>query len=137
MKGNILTAQKKQKQIYDQKHTIPSRFHVGHTCVITLYMVKSICCFFAGGAKVLKKDFLRKKRKGGKMDPQWLGPYVIATDLDKGFYALSDLNTGEIVTKRINAAHLKPYITLPAPDADTSLESVEVFSPNIVLLLIL
>ena len=66
------------------------------------------------------------------MDPQWLGPYVIATDLDKGFYALSDLNTGEIVTKRINAAHLKPYITLPAPDADTSLESVEVFSPNIV-----
>jgi len=84
------------------------------------------------GAKVLKKDFLRKKRKGGKMDPQWLGTYVIATDLDKGFYELSDLNTGEIVTKRINAAHLKPYITLPAPDADTSLESVEVFSPNIV-----
>ena len=93
---------------------------------------KVFVAFLQVGAKVQKKDFLRKKRKGGKMDPQWLGPYVIATDLDKGFYALSDLNTGEIVTKRINAAHLKPYITLPAPDANTSLESVEVFSPNIV-----
>ena len=42
--------------------------------------------FLQVGAKVQKKDFLRNKRKGGKMDPQWLGPYVIATDLDKGFY---------------------------------------------------
>ena len=84
------------------------------------------------GAKVLKKDFLRKKRKGGKLDPQRLGPYVIATDLDKGFYALSDMNTREIVTKRINAAHLKPYFN---QDTDVSFESDEIFSSQVTYLI--
>ena len=65
------------------------------------------------GMQVLKKNFWRKKRKGGKLDPQWLGPYRIATDLGKGFYALSDLNSENIVTKRINGAHLKAYFTSP------------------------
>ena len=43
------------------------------------------------------------------MDPQWLGPYEIAADLGKGFYALSDVTSGDIVIKRVNGAHLKPY----------------------------
>lgn len=63
------------------------------------------------GAKVLRKDFLRKKRKGGKIDPQWLGPYTIAAELGKGFYSLSDLESGAIVIQRVNSAHLKLYIT--------------------------
>ena len=41
----------------------------------------------------MKKDFLRRKRKGGKMDPQCLGPYEVTKDLGKGFYTLSDPNT--------------------------------------------
>ena len=65
------------------------------------------------GMQVLKKSFLRKKCKGGKLDPQWLGSYRIANDLGKGFYALSDLNSEDIVTKRINGAHLKAYFTSP------------------------
>ena len=45
------------------------------------------------------------------MDPQWLGPYEIAADLGKGFYTLSDLESGDVVTKRVNGAHLKAYVT--------------------------
>ena len=41
------------------------------------------------------------------MDPQWLGPYEIAVDLGKGFYALSDVTNGDIAI--INGAHLKAY----------------------------
>lgn len=63
---------------------------------------------------MLKKDFLRKKRKGGKSDPEWLGPFEVAADLGKGFYSLSDLNSGEIVIKRVNGAHLKVCLTPPA-----------------------
>ena len=43
------------------------------------------------------------------MDPQWLGPYEIAADLGKGFYALSDVTNGDIAIKRVNGAHLKAY----------------------------
>lgn len=47
-KENIVAAQEKQKAVYDKKHAKPSRFTVGQL--------------------VLKKDFTRKKRKGGKLD---------------------------------------------------------------------
>ena len=52
----------------------------------------SVCCYYMiiiflyqVGALVLKKDFKRKKRKGGKLDDRWLGPYMISKDLGKGF----------------------------------------------------
>ena len=45
------------------------------------------------------------------MDPQWLGPFEVAADLGKGFYSLRDIQTGEIVTKRVNGSHLKVYLT--------------------------
>ena len=53
-KNNIAQAQKKQKEQYDWKHANPPCYSVG--------------------AKVLKKDFTRKKRNGGKMDHNGLGP---------------------------------------------------------------
>ena len=68
VKNNIVKAQKKQKEQYDKKHANAPCYQVG--------------------AKVLKKDFTRKKRKGGKMDPKWLGPYTITQKLGKGFYKL-------------------------------------------------
>jgi len=57
VKSNIIKAQKKQKENYDKKHGAASCFHVG--------------------SLVLKKDFTRKKRKGGKLDYRWTGPYTI------------------------------------------------------------
>ena len=36
------------------------------------------------GAKVLKNNFLHKKRKGGKMDTRLVGPYIITKNIGKG-----------------------------------------------------
>ena len=49
-----MEAQKKQKEVYDRKHADPPKFAVGTI--------------------VLKKDFCRKKRKGGCLDHRWSGP---------------------------------------------------------------
>ena len=37
------------------------------------------------GTEVLKKDFQRKKRKGAKLDPKWVGLYVIKPSIAKDF----------------------------------------------------
>ena len=60
-KMNIVTAQDKQKQTYDRKHC-------------TSFEIYSV------GSAVLKKDFTRKKRKGGKLDSTWVGPYTISLE---------------------------------------------------------
>lgn len=108
VKENILAAQDKQKRTYDIKHANPTCFHVSCSCLYIDIMSIFILTLKVG-VSVLKKDFRRKKRKGGKIDPQWLGPYEITADLGKGFYALSDLESAEIVIKRVNGAHLKLY----------------------------
>ncbi len=63
--------------------------------------------FLQVGALVLKKGFIRKKRKGVKLDDRWLGPYTVSQDLGKGFYSLSKGN--DVIIKRINGAHVKIY----------------------------
>ena len=67
---------------------------------------------------MLRKDFMRKKRKGGKMDPQWLGPFKVARDLGKGFYSLKSIDNNSIVTKRIHGNHLIVYRSeVPSPSS--------------------
>ena len=53
----------KNKELYDRKHANPKVYQVG--------------------SKVLKKDFARKKRKGGKMDAKFVGPFIITKNLVK------------------------------------------------------
>ncbi|KAL5517918.1 hypothetical protein EMCRGX_G003562 [Ephydatia muelleri] len=89
VKRNILAAQAKQKQHYDAKHTRAKLFDVG--------------------VQVFKKDFLRKKRKGGKLDPRWFGPYIITQKLSKGFYSLQSVANPSDCVKRVNGAHLKAF----------------------------
>ena len=67
-KANILAAQEKQKEYFDKKHACPECYKVS--------------------VLVLKKDFLRKKRKGGKLDHRYVGPYKILKVLPKGVYLL-------------------------------------------------
>ena len=67
-KENISAAQRKQKQHYDKKRARPICYKIG--------------------ALVLVKDFTRKKRKGGKLDPKWLGPYIIQKKLSRRVYAV-------------------------------------------------
>lgn len=55
------------------------------------------------------------------MDPQWLGPFKVAKDLGKGFYALKSMEVDTIVTKRINGMHLKIYRSeVPTPSSEDS-----------------
>ena len=54
VKKNIIIAQAKQKEQYDIKHAKREVYKLGSI--------------------VLKKDFARKKRAGGKMDFRWVGP---------------------------------------------------------------
>ena len=76
IKCNIEKAQKKQKEHYDKIHGGASYFDVG--CL------------------VLKKDFTRKKRKGGKLDYRWTGPYIIISSLGKGLYKLKECRNDNV-----------------------------------------
>ena len=69
VQANILATQKRQKEQYDRKHSN----------------------VFQVGSLVLKKDFTRKKRAGGKLDHKWLGPYRISRVLGRGLYRLEDI----------------------------------------------
>lgn len=86
--ANIKRAQKNQKETYDRKHK-PSVFKIG--------------------SKVLLENTAQKQRKGGKMDPLWLGPYVITRDLGKGIYELSSLK-GRVIKNKVNVHRLKRYV---------------------------
>ena len=76
VKANIEEAQKKQKLHYDMKHASGD--------------------LYAVGSQVLKKDFRRKKRKGGKMDYLWEGPFVITSTVGKGLYRLKEVNGNKV-----------------------------------------
>ena len=58
---------------------------------------------------MLLKDFRRRKRKGGKMDYKWSGPYVITQNLGKGLYTIRAMDATNAALSRVNGAHLKPY----------------------------
>ena len=91
VKENIEKAQIKQKQNFDRRHANPKAYQIG--------------------TKVLKKDFTRKKRKGGKMDCRYVGPFVITKSLGKGLYSLTSVESPKKVTKSVNGVHLKPYLS--------------------------
>ena len=91
VKENIEKAQIKQKQNYDRRHANPKAYQIG--------------------TKVLEKDFTRKKRKGGKMDCKYVGPFIITKSLGKGLYSLASVESPKKVTKSVNGVHLKPYLS--------------------------
>ena len=78
VKANIEHAQNKQKTYYDQKFGAASCFGVG--------------------SEVFMKDFTRKKRRGGKLDFRWLGPYTINAALGKGLFQLREKNGNKVCT---------------------------------------
>ena len=85
----IQKAQMKQKDVYDRKYSLPNSFSIGEF--------------------VLKKDFKRKKRAGGKLETRYVGPYMIMKIHGKGFYWLKQVGNEDCVVERINGVHLKLY----------------------------
>ncbi len=84
---NIAVAQKVQKETYDRKHQ-PE--------------------VFQEGTEVLLENTCQKQRKGGKLEPLWLGPYTINRDLGKGLYELKNVE-GKVIKKKANINRLKVY----------------------------
>ena len=87
-KTNILQAQAKQKEQFDKKHANPQCFQIDQ--------------------QVLKKDFTRKKTRGGKLKERYLGPYLITKIMPHGVYEIK--NEAGVAT-RATGAHLKAYRT--------------------------
>ncbi len=84
--SSIASAQSKQKETYDRKHQ-PGDIAVG--------------------TQVLLENTAQKQRKGGKLEPAWLGPYTIHRCIGKGLYELS--KDGKVVKNKANVARLKIY----------------------------
>ena len=87
VEANIEAAQKSQKETYDRKHQAQ---------------------VLPEGTEVLLENTYQKQRKGGKMDPLWLGPYTIHRNLGKGLYELKN-KEGKLVKKKANINRLKVY----------------------------
>ena len=88
-KANIKKQQERQKELYDRKHARPNAFAVRE--------------------RVLRKDFTRKKRRDGKTNHCYQGPFVITKNLGKEFYRLQDVEDPGVVVKKISGAYFKPY----------------------------
>ncbi len=86
----LANAQLKQKEAYDRKHSNPDVYQVG--------------------GYVPKKDFLGKKRKGGKLDHKWVGPYIVVASLGRGLYRLQEITDPAKFISQVNGVHLKKYI---------------------------
>ncbi len=59
------------------------------------------------GTEALLENTAQKQRKGGTLEPTWLGPYIVNRCMGKGLYELS--RNGKIVKTRANIARLKVY----------------------------
>ena len=78
------------------------------------------------GQRVLKKDFTRWKRRGGKLDLRFTGPYTIVAVLPRG-YKVSSINSAAVC---VCGAHLKPYkqdsdVSLSLDQIDCSLDQTD------------
>ena len=92
------------------------------------------------------KDFRRKKRRGGKLDYRWEGPFVITNNLGKGLFRLNQINGDKVhtciymivliqpiiyimyqVVKRVNGAHLKRFnVNMSGNPPDSSCTSMTI-----------
>ena len=85
-KISINNAQTKLKETYDRKHQ-PIEI--------------------AAGTQVLLENTAQKQRKGGKLEPAWLGPHTVNRSVGKGLYEL--LKGDKVVKKKANIGRLKLY----------------------------
>ena len=61
------------------------------------------------GSTVLRKDFTRKKQKGGKLDYKCLGPYRITHSIGRRIYRLQLIADPKKTVNRVNSVQLKAY----------------------------
>ena len=62
----------------------------------------------AVGVEVQVENTKHKLRKGGKLEPAFLGPYTISRHVGKGVYELKK-RKGELMKQKVNVNRLKLY----------------------------
>ena len=62
--------------------------------------------------KIMKKNKKAEQRKGDKLGPRWLGPYLITAVHDNGNYMVADPKTGKVLATRCLQSECKLYIDL-------------------------
>ena len=93
-KANIVAAQVKQKAEYDRKHAKAELFQKGQL--------------------ILRKDCRRKKKKGGKLDARFLGPYVIQRELQRGTYELRRrMASPQFMPQEHTSSHTTSQLPIP------------------------
>ena len=89
VKSNVGDAQKKQKKYYDAKHQQGT---------------------YEVGSLVLVKNMRKLTRKGGKMDPNWTGPYEVVECVGSNNYRLRRRNGKQMILKSLfNSDRLKDF----------------------------
>ena len=58
---------------------------------------------------VLLRNSRRDSKKGDKMKPKWLGPYIIVESLGKSRYRLKNPHNNNILKNSVYSVRLKPY----------------------------
>ena len=96
VKVNIERAQAKMKKTYEAR------------------VSKGTKCFtFKVGDVVLVKNQRRAGRKGGKLEPDWKGPYTI-TEISES-YAYVQNSQGKPLANKVSREHLKPFVNSAIP----------------------
>ena len=55
---------------------------------------------------------LRKKRRGGKLDDKWLGPYAVIAALGKGLFKLKEVNGDKVTLFYYSTIYLYMYVSV-------------------------
>ena len=64
------------------------------------------------GDKIMKKNKKAEQRKGDKLGPRWLGPYMITAVHENGNYTVADPKMGKVLAIRCLQSECKLYIDL-------------------------
>ena len=64
------------------------------------------------GDKIMKKNKRAEQRKGDKLGPRWLGPYLISDVHKNGNYMVANPKTGKVLATRYPQSECKLYIDL-------------------------
>ena len=64
------------------------------------------------GDKIMKKNKKAEQRKGDKLGPRWLGPYLITNVHKNGSYMVADPKMGKVLATRYPQSKCKLYIDL-------------------------
>ena len=61
------------------------------------------------GSTVLLRNSKRDTKKGDKMQPKWIGPYVVVASLGKSLYRIKNKSSDLVLKNAVHSARLKRY----------------------------